>query len=531
MKPQGRVLVLDIGEAPYSIAVARSLGSAGYHVEYGFPVGSPQREAVSKYCSGTRSYPDPTYAPADFQRLLVDLAPTFDCIIPTKEKTLLATAQIRAKLEARGPLVPIADYESLLTATNKLKMLKLAESVGIHTPRTLVAEEPPALEELAATFGLPFVMKVSSEIGLSPIDRHCLVDSTAKPSFPAKFSALVAHGPVVIQEYVRGTGAGVALLFSRAGDLIAFSGHRRRFEQFSDGGPSLLARTFVDPKMVDQSRRLLEALHWKGIAMVEFRVNDSGEPIFMEVNPRFWGTLPLAIASGVDFPRLLVESHSAPPPPRPVEPARERNYFSFEVLVTSLTSPPEKRPRLAPIVFQLAKSLRGLSIRELQGGDLRPSVEEFFHLLRARAVKHQISGVAGVFFGPARDYDALLRGGVTTVVDLREAPEIARFPLIVPAGIERVGFPIKDDTGIDPAAFSRLATLIGRAVGAGHPYVHCRLGRGRAPMAVIGFLVSQGIPVETAFRMVYTARPYANLTAAQKAAVYLFAQDRQPPAG
>jgi predicted ATP-grasp superfamily ATP-dependent carboligase len=531
MKPHGRVLVLDIGEAPYSLSVARSLGSAGYTVEYGFPLGSPQREAVSKHCAGTRSYPDPAYAPTEFQRVLVELAPTFDCIIPTKEKTLLATAQIRSELEGKGPLVPIAEYDKLLTATDKLQMLKLAESAGIHTPRTIVAEKPPPLQELAAKLGLPFVMKVSSEIGLRPIERHCLVETNDEPAFATKFSALVAHGPVVIQEYVQGTGAGVALLYSRAGNLTAFSGHRRRFEQFSDGGPSLLAQTSVDPRMVDQSRRLMELLRWEGIAMVEFRVNDSGDPVFMEVNPRFWGTLPLAIASGVDFPRLLVETHSAPQPRPPVHPSRVQNYFSFEVLVTSLTSPLEKRPKLTPIVFQLAKSLRGLSIREVQGGDLRPSVEEFFHLLRARGVKQRISEVAGVYLGPAQDYQALLRHGVRTVFDLREAPEIARLPISVPSGMDRVGFPIEDDTGIDPQAFSKLAALMARAAEAGPIYVHCRLGRGRAPMAVIGYLVSKGIPTDAAFQRVYAARPYANLNSAQKAAIYLFAQSRPPRAG
>jgi hypothetical protein len=37
--------------------------------------------------------------------------------------------------------------------------------------------------------------------------------------------------------------------------------------------------------------------------MVEFRVGPSG-PRLMEINGRVWGSLPLAVAAGVDFPRL-----------------------------------------------------------------------------------------------------------------------------------------------------------------------------------------------------------------------------------
>ncbi|MDH5771137.1 MAG: hypothetical protein OEZ25_07620, partial [Candidatus Bathyarchaeota archaeon] len=40
--------------------------------------------------------------------------------------------------------------------------------------------------------------------------------------------------------------------------------------------------------------------------MVEFKMDEkSGDAKLMEVNGRFWGSLPLAINAGVDFPYLL----------------------------------------------------------------------------------------------------------------------------------------------------------------------------------------------------------------------------------
>jgi biotin carboxylase len=52
--------------------------------------------------------------------------------------------------------------------------------------------------------------------------------------------------------------------------------------------------------------KLLKALNWYGVAMVEFKMDPrDGKLKFLEINPRFWGSLPLAIASGVDFPYLL----------------------------------------------------------------------------------------------------------------------------------------------------------------------------------------------------------------------------------
>ena len=53
-------------------------------------------------------------------------------------------------------------------------------------------------------------------------------------------------------------------------------------------------------------QRLLEALDWQGVAMVECKRDAAtGRPVVMEVNGRFWGSLQLAIDAGVDFPALL----------------------------------------------------------------------------------------------------------------------------------------------------------------------------------------------------------------------------------
>ena len=56
----------------------------------------------------------------------------------------------------------------------------------------------------------------------------------------------------------------------------------------------------------DMASALLKSLDWFGVAMVEFKVDPrDGVPKLMEINPRFWGSLALAIHSGVNFPHLL----------------------------------------------------------------------------------------------------------------------------------------------------------------------------------------------------------------------------------
>jgi predicted ATP-grasp superfamily ATP-dependent carboligase len=95
--------------------------------------------------------------------------------------------------------------------------------------------------------------------------------------------------------------------------------HLRIREDPPSGGVSVFCQSVtLSPKLADYSVRLLRAMHWEGVAMVEYRYNaEADRAILMEVNGRFWGSLPLALHAGIDFPYLLyrstLEGVGAPP--------------------------------------------------------------------------------------------------------------------------------------------------------------------------------------------------------------------------
>lgn len=73
----------------------------------------------------------------------------------------------------------------------------------------------------------------------------------------------------------------------------------------------------MDEALYERTINLLDAFGWSGVAMVEYKVDErSGEPVLMEINGRFWGSLQLAVDAGVDFPRLLAEINLGGKPPR-----------------------------------------------------------------------------------------------------------------------------------------------------------------------------------------------------------------------
>src|SRR4029079_17013172 len=139
----------------------------------------------------------------------------------------------------------------------------------------------------------------------------------------------------MIQEYVRGDGYGVCLLYDRGVLRAAFA---ERYLRAKDGrlGTSVFRESVQAPRLVELARTLFDGLDWHGVAHLDFLWDGGDRPALLEVNPRFWGALDLAVRAGVDFPwllyRLLVDGEVAP-------------AFDYQVGVTSRWISASRLPR------------------------------------------------------------------------------------------------------------------------------------------------------------------------------------------
>jgi len=70
------------------------------------------------------------------------------------------------------------------------------------------------------------------------------------------------------------------------------------------GGPGVLNETVERPDLFDAATRIVAGTHWSGVGQIEMREDENGILRLMEFNTKFWGTLALSIAAGVNFPLL-----------------------------------------------------------------------------------------------------------------------------------------------------------------------------------------------------------------------------------
>lgn len=300
------VLVLD-GEQRASLAVVRSLGSAGYRVVAG--ASTPRALAfASKYASGRVVLPDPLADPSAYLGAVRAAVDEHGCsvVLPVTEPSALALLG-DPELSDR---LPMPRPEAFHAANDKVELLARAERLGLDVPRFTTLE---AATDLAGSGWdtYPAVMKPGrSVVGEGAARRKTQVAfADDADQLAASLGDLPAEAyPVMLQERLDGAGLGVFLLLHE-GELVASFAHRRIREKPPRGGVSVYRESVrADPVLVEQAERLLRSFEWTGVAMVEFKRDEAtGRNGLMEINGRFWGSLQLAIDAGVDFPRLLVD--------------------------------------------------------------------------------------------------------------------------------------------------------------------------------------------------------------------------------
>jgi len=296
-----------------ALAVIRSLGRQGLKT-VGITRNSQGLGRQSRYCLNCVPVSD---SPSETIETILSLAARYHAshLIATNEIFIVLLNEHRSLLEAHLQLLfPPPNLFDL--ALHKDKTLRIARAVGVPTPRTEVIE---SIDDLPRCAGMrfPVVLKPPHGDIRSPLTFKALyVDSYEELCEEIlRFGALGQYP--LVQEYWQGTGVGVEVLMRRSSPLMLFQ-HRRIHEYPITGGASVYCESMpLNPKLVDYSVTLLKAMGWDGVAMVEFKFDEkTGEAALMEVNGRFWGSLPLALHAGADFPYVFylssLDGHALP---------------------------------------------------------------------------------------------------------------------------------------------------------------------------------------------------------------------------
>lgn len=323
----GTALVTD-AERGSAVAVIRSLHAAGWRVV----AAATDRRAAglrSRHAAAAVVHPDPAVDRDGTARALSAACADHgvDLVFPITDALMRICQGLQLP---PGVTLASADPGTYLAVSDKWLVVERARELGVPVPDTGLATTLDEVLQIAPSLGRPVVLKPRWSVTSDPdrgLVHHevAIVDGDADLDRASRSLGGVVD--VLVQRHHPGIGIGVELLL-RGGELVAAFQHRRLREHPLRGGPSALRESVeLDPDLLAWSVSLLASWSWTGLAMVEFKVGPEG-PALMEINGRVWGSLPLAVRAGVDFPALAAEVHRgqrpAPPPPYRVG-VRSRN--------------------------------------------------------------------------------------------------------------------------------------------------------------------------------------------------------------
>lgn len=343
--PAFSALVLD-GQECHALTAVRSLGRHAIRVTVA--ADKPNAMAFhSRYCAERLLAPPAADTQVYADWLLHTLrTQRYDALLFFGEASAGVVMSQREAVQALTGC-PLPSHYSFLTADRKDRVMRLARSIGVRAPRTFELANLDDVDGLAGSLRYPVVVKgVWGSCG-----RQVAVarDPAALRPTVERIAALRTSPGLplpILQEYIPGTGYGVSALW-RDGAPVAVFQHRRLEEHDIARGTRLAhaaagAESVDEPEMRAAADALLGALQWDGMAMVEFRRSSTdGQFYLMEINPRFVGSLDLAVAAGMDLPWLYARQAAGRPA---AAPPAYRTGVRYHWLVSKGIAPAFENP-------------------------------------------------------------------------------------------------------------------------------------------------------------------------------------------
>lgn len=294
------VLVTD-SSYKHAVGIIRSLGRQGHRVvAVSHSRLAPGR--FSRYSARSVIVPNPATEAAKFASQIRQISERerADLIIPVGFASCDALSH--SPDVSSGPTshlaLPQPDLFDL--ASDKWEMNQQAKKLGLLVPDSMLASDGDSLRYFSEKHPNTVVKSRRESWGKSVRQLH----AGSEPSgLELQLKGIVGDRSsehFMLQEYVPGHGVGYMALCIN-GRIVREFTHRRLREWPPDGGFATAAIATDDYELRELGRRFVQSLNWHGPAMVEFRRSEQGT-YFIEFNPKFWGSLEVALAAGADFP-------------------------------------------------------------------------------------------------------------------------------------------------------------------------------------------------------------------------------------
>lgn len=228
---------------------------------------------------------DPSYVS---ELLEICAAERIALLVPTIDDEIPVLSAARTEFAAIGVRVACSPEATARVCTDKFETCRMLARHGVPAATSWL---PPMLPPEP-----PLPLFVKPRTGRGAVHAFA-VRSRRELDFFLEY----VEEPVV-QEYLGGPEFTIDVLCDFEGRPLSIVPRERVVIR---AGVSDRGRTVRLPALIDLAERTCRVLSFAGPINIQCRMRGS-QPVVIEINPRFSGGIPLTIAAGADFPKMLL---------------------------------------------------------------------------------------------------------------------------------------------------------------------------------------------------------------------------------
>jgi carbamoyl-phosphate synthase large subunit len=209
-------------------------------------------------------------------------------LVPTIDDELTAISEGAPALTAAGVRVAVSPVETTAICNDKYDTARVLTAHGLPVASTYLPAEAPRDR---------FPLFIKPRRGRGGVGAYAIHDARQLEFF------LTYVPDPILQPYLDGPEFTIDVLCDFTGTPLSVVPRERVVIR---AGVVDRGRTVRDAALVDLGVACARALPCVGAINIQCRIVD-GHPVIFEINPRFSGGIPLTIAAGADFARMLVE--------------------------------------------------------------------------------------------------------------------------------------------------------------------------------------------------------------------------------
>jgi predicted ATP-grasp superfamily ATP-dependent carboligase len=224
-------------------------------------------------------------------------------VVPGNEGSLRAISEHRHLLEGRC-LLGLPPHDVVLTALNKVEMLRAAAGSGLPPPPSIVCSTVEDGVRAAEDLGLPVMIKPSASLLRNDRGMRGQTSLLVQNAHELDLAINTVGLPFIVQSY-HGKASVLSIGAVAAGGRLRAVAVARYERTWPPGaGSASFAETIEPPpELIPAVERFLADVGWEG--MIELELLDDGHRRWsIDCNPRMYGSIALAIAAGANLPAM-----------------------------------------------------------------------------------------------------------------------------------------------------------------------------------------------------------------------------------